>query len=546
MSKVTSLEDAVKLVQDGDTVTWSGAMRLLNPERVLSALEARFLSEGHPRNLTCVEPMTTSVGPDMEHFAHEGFVKRIILSVLGNHTNPGCCQMVLDNKIEAFVIPFGVLDQLLVEIAKKSPGLLTKVGLYSYLDPRLQGGKYNTTDELIRLVEFEGEEWLLYKSFPINVAIIRGTTTDEDGNLSLEEEALTNGILYQAMAAKNWGGKVIAQVKRVVPKGSLDPRMVLVPGVMVDAIVVVEDQLQHERFPGQYDPGINGRARVLPPPAPLYPLDADKVIARRAAMELKVGQVINWGAGIPTIRVAPLTLEEDIGDLLNVSRQHGTLGGISYGRDVHINPTSWLSYQDLFNWYVGGAIDVGLLGFGQVDEEGNVNLTRLGKSTFRGPGGAPDVAHHSKKMVYTGTFTRGLQVDVGGGKISIVNEGRNKKFVKLVEQITISGKYMREQQRTVLFVTERAVFQLVKAGLELIEIAPGIDLDKDVLGQMGFKPVISNSLRTMDTRIFMDGIMGLRRDMLGYEEKGRKPLVPMIPVAELPESTYWTARSVKR
>ncbi len=548
MSKVTSLENAVKLIQDGDTITWSGSVGVLTPEGVLGALEARFLSEGHPCDLTCFEPCPSGIGPDVEHFAHEGFVKRIIVSILGQNMNPWYCQQVVDGKLEAFVIPLGLADQLPVEIAKKSPGFLTKVGLYSYLDPRVQGGKYNTTDELIKLVEFEGEEWLLYKSFPVNVAIIRGTTADEDGNLSLEEEPLTQSVLHQAMAAKNWGGKVIAQVKRVVPKDSLDPRMVLVPGVMVDAIVVVEDQWQHERFPGQYDPGLDGRKRVPPPPAPFDALDTHKVIARRAAMELRVGEVANWGGGLPTIRLAPLTLEEDIQDLFVVSREHGTLGGISYGRDIHINPTSWLSYEDLFNWYRGGGLDLGVLGFAEVDEECNMNLTWFGGTDFRGPGGAPDIAHYSKRMVYTGTFTYGgLRIDAGEGKMSIANEGRNKKFVKRVRHITISGKYIRDhQQQPMLFVTERAVLQFGKEGFELVEIAPGIDLEKDVLGQMEFKPLVSNSLRTMDERIFKESNMGLRRDMLGYEEKGRKPPVTMVPAKELPAAAYWTARASRR
>ncbi len=545
MSKIMTVEDAARLIQDGDTITYSTNGAVLSPEAVLEAVETRFLAEGHPRNLTYFGPGFTTPASGKEYLACEGLLKRVITPLIGGDLSPDHARLALDNKVEAYTLPLGVAGQLLVEIAKKSPGLVTKVGLYSYVDPRLGGGKYNevTKEDLIEVVELAGEEWLLYKTFPINVAIIRGTTADEDGNISLEEEPLTKSIPYQAMAAKNWGGKVIAQVKRVVPSGSIDPRIVLVPGVWVDAIVVAENQWQHERFPGLYDPAIDGRERVSPPPAPLYPLDADKVIARRAAMELEVGQIINLGGGIANRKLAPLTLEEDIQDLMIMSREHGTLGGISYGRDVHVNPTSWLAYQDLFNWYQGGGLDLAMLGFGEVDEEGNTNLTRFGGTTSVGPGGAPDLAYLAKKVVFVGTFAHGgLQVEVGGGKLSIVREGKGSKFVKQVYEITISGKYMREQHKPMLFITERAVFQLTEAGLELIEIASGVDLKKDVLGQMGFQPLVSNSLRQMAPRIFTDGLMGLRRDMLGYEEKGRKPPVPMIPVSELPARSYWTMR----
>lgn len=545
MSKVIDLESAVRLIKDGDTITWVGCVGALSPEAVLGAIEAIFLSEGHPRGLTCFESCSTVT---REHFGYEGLMKRLITTYLGNEQTPDICKLVADNKIEAYTIPLGVSNQLMAEIARKSPGLLTKVGLHSYLDPRLQGGKYNnaTTGELIKLVKFEGEDWLLYKTFPINIAVIRATTADEDGNLSLEQETLTGSVLYEAMAAKNWGGKVIAQVRRVVPKGSIDPRMVLVPGVMVDAIVVAEDQWQCERLPGQYDAGLDGRERIPPPPGPVHPLSAEKIIARRAALELKAGQVVNFGGGIPTRRLAPVTLEEDIQDLFHVSREHGVLGGISYGRDVHINPTSWLSYQDLFNWYSGGGLDLQLLGFGQLDEEGNVNSSILAEGSFRGPGGAPDLAHNAKSVVFTGTFTQGgLDVTAHGGKLSIVKEGRRAKLLNKVYHVTMSGRHMREQGKPVLFVTERAVFKLTQSGLELTEIAPGVDLEKDVLGHMEFKPAISNSLRKMDSRIFTDGLMGLRRDILGYEEVGRRPTVPMVPVNELPLRAYWTSYSKK-
>ncbi|MBI2858613.1 MAG: hypothetical protein HYX90_06000 [Chloroflexi bacterium] len=551
MSKVIPLADSVKLVKDGDTITWSGVGGILNPESVMGALEASFLSEGHPRDLTCFEPVNSTIGPGLEHLAYEGFVKRLITAILGNEQNEAHVKLALENKVEAYTIPLGVAAQLLVEIARKSPGLLTKVGLYSYLDPRVQDGNYYndvTPGNLVKLVDFEGEKWLLYKTFPINVAIIRGTTADEDGNLSLEEEGLTQNVLYQAMAARNWGGKVITQVKRVVPKGSIDPRMVTVPGVMVDAIVVAEDQRQHERFPRDYDPGIDGRQRVPPPPCPLYPLTADKMVGRRAALEIEAGKVVNFGGGIPMRRVAPLTLEEDIQDLITVSREHGALGGISYGRDVHVNPTSWLSYADLFNWYTGGALDIGMLGFGQVDEEGNVNLTRFSREVLRGPGGAADLATHARKVIFAATFTTGgLRVEAGKDRMSIaiVNEGKTAKFVKHVYHVTISGRALKEQEKPVLVITERAVFRLTEAGLELIEIAPGVDLDKDVLARMEFRPLIADPLRQMDSRIFGDGLMGLRRDMLGYEEAGRKPPVPMVPVKQLTMRAYWTNRPTR-
>ncbi|MBI2857718.1 MAG: hypothetical protein HYX90_01460 [Chloroflexi bacterium] len=551
MNKIKALEEVVELVHDGDTITWSGCIGILNPERVLGALEAKFLTEGHPRDLTLFEPCSTVVSIGMEHFAYEGFIKRLITAHLGIDLEPDHCRLVVDNKVEAYAIPLGVANQLLVEIAKKSPGLLTKVGLNSYLDPRVQGGKYNdvTTGDLIRLVQFEGEEWLLFKTFPINVAIIRGTTADEYGNVSLEEEPLTLSVLYQAMAAKNWGGKVIVQVKKVVPSGSLDPRMVVVPGAMVDAVVVVEDQWQHERFPGEYDPGVDGRKRVAPPPAPLYPLDAEKVVARRAAMEIGMGQVVNFGAGIPTRRLAVFTLEEGMQDLFTVSREHGALGGISYGRDMHVNPTSWLSYQDIFNWYTGGGLNLSFSGFGQVDSQGDVNLTRFSRDVLRGPGGAADIIHHAKKVVFTGTFTQGglrIKIDQGARRLTILQEGRNLKFVNRLFHLTVSGKHLCGQNKPVLFITERAVFRLTDGGLELIEIAPGIDLERDVLQNMEFKPLVSEHLKQMDPRVFTQEKMGLRRDMLGRDDQAPVPAVPMVPSDKLAERSYWTSRTIKR
>jgi propionate CoA-transferase len=528
-SKVVDVEQAVGLVASGNTVTVSGILGVLYPEKVMAALAARFLSTGEPRDLTWFDPTPTGRGPGFEHFAHQGMLKRVIDSWYTPF--PELVNMIQENQVEAYCLPLGTLHLLVREMARGSPGLLSQVGLNTYVDPRVQGGKLNsmTQEDLIKVIDYEGEDWLLYKTFPVDAAIIRGTTADEDGNLSVEEEPLTLGILYQAMAAKNSGGKVIAQVKRLAARGTIPPRKVEVPGILVDAIVLEPNQVQNETFPDRHTPGLAGEFRVPEPPIEIVPLDCDKVIARRAAMELRPGQVINCGGGIPILTFLPVAREEGVQELVTVTIEHGSLGGLFTALGSSANPTTMLTYQPLFDFYHGGGLDLTFLGIGQADQEGNINLDKFGP-TVAGAGGSMDIAHATEKVVFCGTFTQGgLEAQAGDGKIAIVQEGRNKKFLKEVELITLNGRDMWRKGKDVLYITERAVFRLREQGPELVEIAPGIDLERDIIGQMEFRPIIADGLREMDSRIFHDEEMGLRRDLLG-EDAPARPDLPRVRV----------------
>lgn len=515
VNKILDVEEAVRLIKSGDTITVSGILGILYPEMFMSALEARYLASGEPGDLTWFDPSPTGPGPGFEHLCHKGMLKRVIESWFTLF--PQLVEMVLKDQIEAYCFPLGSLHLLLREMARQSPGLLTQVGLHTNIDPRIRGGKLNnvTEEDLIRLVEFDGEDWLFYKTFPIDAAIIRGTTADEEGNITVEEEPLTLGILYQAMAAKNSGGKVIAQVKRVAARGSLNPRDVIVPGILVDAIIVDENQAQNESIPERYVAGVAGDIKVPEPEVAVIPMDCHKVIARRAAQELKPDMVINCGGGIPIVSFLPVTLEEGIQELVTVTIEHGSVGG-TFGAVATSGNTKYITtYQPLFDFYHGGGLDCTFLGFGQTDQYGNLNLDKFGP-TIAGAGGSMDIAHVTKKVMFIGTFTQGnLEAGIDDGKISILQEGRNKKFLKNVEMITFSGSEMWRKGQEVLYITERGVFRLRENGLELIEIAPGIDLERDVLGQMEFTPAIADDLKQMDPRIFCDREMGLRKDLLG-------------------------------
>ncbi|MBI3954349.1 MAG: acyl CoA:acetate/3-ketoacid CoA transferase [Chloroflexi bacterium] len=517
--RVITAEEAAGLVKSGDTVTVGGIVGTMLPEKVLAALEARFLTEGAPRDLTWYDPSPTGAGPGYEHLSHEGMLKRVYESWFP--PLPELIALIQQDKVEAYFIPLATGHLLLREIAAGSRGLLSRVGLHTMVDPRLGGGRLNnvTVEPLTEVVNVLGEERLLYPAFPIHVAIIRGSTADEAGNIALEEEPLTLGIFYQAMAAKRSGGTVIAQVKRLAQRGSLHPRQVVVPGMLVDYIVVDPQQKQNETFPDRYILSQDGAVRVPEPPAVVYPLTADKIAGRRAALELRPGMSLNVGAGIPGAALVPITREEDIQDLLTISVEHGCVagapGGVSGGGGWPLNPPFMLSYQELFDYYNGGGIDACFLAFGELDREGNVNLLRFG-GAFIGPGGSMDISQGPKKVVFCATFTaRGLQVRAGDGKLAIAQEGQSQRLVERVQDICFSGRDMHRRGKEVLYVTERAVFKLGPSGPVLVEVAPGIDVEREVLGQMGFRSAIAPDLKTMDQRLFRADGMALRRELIG-------------------------------
>lgn len=481
----------------------------MDADYVFEGIEECFLSTGRPRELTLIH--ATGIGSrehtGLSRFAHEGLVRRVI----GGHWawSPEMIELALENKIEAYNLPQGVLSLLTREVAAGRSGLITHVGLQTFVDPRQEGGKLNerTTEDLVERITIDGKEKLYYRSIPVDVAIIRGTTADEKGNISVEQEAANLDVLSAAQAAHNSGGTVIAQVKRIAREQALHPRMVQVPATLVDAVVVHPNQWQ--TVAASYNPSFSGEIRT--PLDAITPLEFGlrKIVARRAAAELRPSAVVNLGFGIAD-GVANVAAENGEVDAVTFSIEQGIIGGVPAKGDIFgagYNPDAIIDATHQFDFYHGGGLDLTFLGMAQVDRHGNVNVSKFG-SQLPGCGGFIDISQNTPEVVFCGTFTAGgLETRVANGQLSITTEGRINKFVEEVEQITFSGAYAREQNQRVLYVTERAVFRLTGAGLELIEIAPGIDLETDVLDRMAFTPAVSSSLTTMDERIFQPHIM---------------------------------------
>lgn len=513
MSKLMSAREAIEFIKDGDTVATGGFVGNMFPETVARAVEEKYTEEKSPKNLTLLYAAGQGDGKDrgLNHFGHEGLVERVI----GGHWNlaPKLGKLASENKIKAYNFPQGVISHLFRATAGKKPGILTKVGIKTFVDPRIEGGKINsvTTENLVEILELNGEEWLFYKSIPVDIAFIRGTYADENGNCTMQKEGLSLEMLAIAQATKNSGGKVILQVEKVVQNGTLDYSKVKIPGIYVDAIVEAEDGEHMQTFSENYNPAYSQEIRV--PVASIKPLDLNerKVIARRAAMELVPNAIMNLGIGMPE-GVSIVANEEGI-DGLVLTTEAGTVGGIPAGGlsfGVSTNPDCILDQPYQFDYYDGGGLDVTFLGLAQCDKKGNINVSKFGPR-IPGCGGFINISQNTQKVIYCGTFTAGgLKTKIQAGNLEILQEGKVKKFIEEVEQVTFSGDYAIEVGQEVLYITERAVFELRKDGLTLTEIAPGVDLEKDVLEQMKFRPIVAEDLKIMDERIFKDELMNLK------------------------------------
>jgi propionate CoA-transferase len=505
--QVISADAAAALVRDESTIFLGGLAMMGLAEEVLIALERRFLADGHPRRLTtwaCGAIGNGGTG-GMVHFAHKGMIRRTVAGHFGQ-TGKELMGMIHANEVEAYNFPQGALSHLTRHMAARTPGLLTKVGLGTFVDPRQQGGKLNASaaEDLVHLTEFAGEEWLHYPCPKIDVAIIRGTVADEKGNLTLDKEGVHLEQLQIAQAARACGGIVIAQVERVVQEGSLHPKRVKVPGYLIDYVVIGKPESHMQSISTVFNPALCGDVRVPVRSLAPMPLDERKVIARRAALELVPGAITNLGIGIPA-GIPSIAAEEGVADLLTLSIESGVNGGIpALGGDFALayNAESIIDQSAQFDFYDGGGLDASFLGLAQTDVHGNVNVSMFNGRPV-GCGGFINITRSTRKLVFCGTFTAGgLDVAVEDGRLRIVQEGRSRKFIEHVEQITFNGIDAAQRGQEVLFVTERAVFRLSADGLELTEIAPGVDLERDVLAHMGFAPIVRD-VRKMDARLFM-------------------------------------------
>ncbi|MCT4632779.1 MAG: hypothetical protein N4A76_08585 [Firmicutes bacterium] len=516
MIKVMTAEQAVaNCIKDKDTVAFGGFVGNMLPEEIIHSIRDSYLDKKQPSGMKLICPAGLGDGnkSGISQLAHEGLADTIITSHFG--LIPEMMKLAADNKIAAYNLPLGQIDHLIRAIAGGKPGVLSNVGLQTYIDPRVEGGKVNQkaydAGDIIEVAELGGEEYLWYKPMQIDVGIIRASYVDTRGNCTFHREALYSEALAIAQAAHCCGGKVIVQAEKIVEYGVLDTRLVRIPGIYVDAIVETGPDFHGQTYTTRYNPSYSGETRVPLSSLKKLPLDARKIIARRAAYELVPNCVVNLGIGVPEC-VSNVAVEEGLGSQLTLTAESGTIGGIPAGGldfGAAINPDCLVDQPTQFDFYDGGGLDVAYLGLAQMDKDGNINVSRFGPK-IAGCGGFIDITQNSSTVVYCGTFTAGgLKIATGDGKVTILQEGKIDKLIDEVEQITFSGKYAASIGQRILYVTERAVFQLTKEGVELIEIAPGIDLEKDVLGHMAFKPIIKD-VKLMDECIFRDEAMGLK------------------------------------
>ncbi|EOD01570.1 acetyl-CoA--acetoacetyl-CoA transferase subunit alpha [Caldisalinibacter kiritimatiensis] len=515
--KFVTSREAANMIPDEAYIGTVGFMLTGAPEEILLEIENRFLETGSPKDISLMWASGVGDGGTVRgfnHLCHEGLLKKTV----GGHYGlfPRIAKLINENKIEAYNFPQGVLTSMFREMAANKPGVLTHVGLGTFVDPDFQGGKLNdaTKEDIVEKVEVNGRNYLLYKSQKIDVAIIRGTEADEDGNIGISKEALKLENLSVAMAARNNGGLVIAQVERLVKRGTIEPKNVAVPGAIVDVVAVVKDKKNHMQTSGtDFNIDFISSAGVHEENFNPSSLDAKKIIAKRAALQMDKNKlVLNFGIGVPE-RVAEVLKEEGIEENFISTVEPGIYGGTAQGGldfGSAIGPQAIIDHPYQFDFYDGGGIDITFLGMAQCDAHGSLNVSKFGPK-IPGCGGFIDISQNAKECVFCGTFTAGgLKVNINNGKLEIVKEGKVKKFVNKLEHITFNGEYESKKNKKITIVTERAVFDVRPEGLTLTEIAPGIDLEKDILAHMEFKPIIADNLKEMDNKIFKDEPMKLK------------------------------------
>ncbi|MDK3073553.1 CoA-transferase [Sedimentitalea sp. JM2-8] len=528
-NKTVSAAEAAALIKDGDTLTTSGFVGIGVPDELLAAIEARFLDTGHPRDLSLLFAAGQGDGRDrgLNRLGHDGLLKRVV----GGHWGliPKLAALAVSGRIEAWNLPQGVVSQLYREIAAGKPGMLSRVGLETFVDPRNGGGAINdrSTTPQVELHEIGGEEILFYPAHRLTVALLRGTTADEAGNVTMEREALTMDNLAQAMAVRNSGGVVIVQVERIARARTLPAREVQIPGILVDAVVVARPENHVQTYATRFNQAFTNRTRPPAGEIPPMPLDARKVIARRCAFELPVNGVVNLGIGMPE-GVAAIAAEERLLDHMTLTAEPGVIGGqpasgLDFGAAVDCDAV--IPQNNQFDFYDGGGLDMACLGLAQADAIGNVNVSRFG-SRLAGAGGFINISQNARSLVFAGTFTaQGLDIAIADGAIDIRREGKTRKFLKTVEQVTFSGRRAARLGQPVLYVTERCVFALTPEGLTLTEIAPGVDIDRDILRLMEVPPIVGE-VTPMDPRIFAEPEMDLRTDLLHLDMSDRVAVDP--------------------
>ena len=522
MQKLIAAKHAASLIKDGAIITVSSSSGLGCPDALLQALGERYRQEGKPRKITSIHPIAAG---DMygikgiDHIAQQGLLARAIAGSYPSGPSslpmPAIWRMITEDELAAYNLPSGVLFDMHREAARGGPGVLTQVGMDTYVDPKLEGGAMNNqaaAAPLVQRVQFTGKDWLFFPVIKPDLAFIRATTADTRGNLSYEHEGAVLGVLDQALATRNNRGVVVAQVKRVVEHGSLNARQVHVPGHLVDYVVIDAEQKQTTQT--DYDPAISGETRI-----PWHQMETrlphkiEKVIARRAAMELREGNVANLGFGISAM-VPYILAEEGMPQAVTWVIEQGAVGGLprlDFAFGCAANADAIIPSPSQFNFFQGGGFDASFLSFLEVDRAGNVNVSKLAKRPYltAGCGGFVDIVNKARKIVFSGLFAAGADLELSPKGIRIAKPGKFTKFVSQVEQVSFAGRRAVQQGQEVLYITERCVMKLTAEGLVITEKAPGINLHEDVIQQMDARVKLAERITDMPLSLFDEGLCGL-------------------------------------